>query len=615
MNNSKMVKRVRSLLICSNENELQWLKQYARNEYSIGTINYAFYMRCRDSNEDVVMLEYDGEIPNEETWDMLKKINAVIESCKVERTYLYNISYHIEGGVPYHIASIITYINLLEMVMKAKQIREVLMVDNKENWIINEAIFLFCYNKQIQYSIFDSTNGMKKTYLFTLRNSKYGERNHNEEYAAQIEKVQEYYKKKRKKAERKKNIYDIGCIYPARNNAKHFSWLLDEMELFKENYSIQIMCFFDSDDIRRLEENGYEVDCVENYFEGHSFWNDVVEYFRDISEIEARLETELIIFYKGIDMKDFICRKVINYLQRESLELLYIDHCLREYFKSHKYGLIRAWGTANFWQTRIVHANAKSSKFYIFWLNVVTYPEFYEPYKNILDIIIYSNKTMRDFYTDKEYKGIAYAGYDLRNCETLYRNLLNNKEQKMDKLKILVALPFPFLGQLTYKSFGNVFHVILEELSKEGCDIVIKNHPNMDDDIEYRIYELYRGKQNVTIVEKGKSIKEALETCDIVITGISNVIFDAGIAQKVVYCIIDEWQHDMMKHLEQGIKVFFNVKKMCKDIRRLVDKRDKSEIKEIIDKQNEFLKEQFGNYTEETRREILEIFSRELADL
>lgn len=605
---------MKSLLICSSEKELHLLKQYVSNKYSIGTINFAFYMKCRDNGEDAEMLEYDGLMPKEETWEILKVINAVIESCKIRNDYLYTFSYHIESGLPYQIAMIIAYINLLEHTMQEKQIEKVYMIDNKENWIVNEAVFLYCQDKEIACTICSDTDGGIKLCLYTLRNSKYGKRKYLEEWKAQVKRVQELYRRKREKVRYHQQDYDIGCIYPIINNAKHLSWILNETRLFKEKFSVQIMAFYHSDDIKRLEQEGYSVDCIEDYFAPDTFWKDILEHFKTIHRIEKRLKDKLEVAYKDIDMKAYLCRKIMNYLQRDSVEYFYIDHCLKEYFKCHTYRYIRAWGNSNFWQTKVVHEHANRSKFFCFRLNVVAYLKMYEPDQDIIDITFYPNEVMKEYYEYMGYQRISYAGYDFINADKFYQNMSVQMSRKNRKIMVLVALSYPFLGLSTYKFFEETLYTIVKELSDTECSIMIKNHPNMQDEIEEKLVKNYITNTKLKVVEKHKAIQEVLELSDIVITDISNVIFDAGIAQKMVYCITGEKQYSMVKHLEQGFKVFMSAEEACNDIRKLTDQKNDLEIERIVKRQNEYLKSFFGNYTEETKKKILEVCSSELTN-
>ena len=328
------------LLLCSNAEQLKNLKNKCSRQYVIATLKYAFYAECNKAEEPVVYMEPDEISDCNVIWDVINKINDVINGCDVEKKYLYRISYHIEGGVPSAIDRMLQNIRLIRRVVCHHNIEKIFVVDDKENWMINEALFLFAQSERMNCQILDENGEKEQPYLFTLRRSRYNSNVKETKFDTQVHcrELEQYLNQGNKK-----NVQDavvkeveIGFLYAARNNGKHFKWMQDDIRLYADRFSVEIISFYHSEDNERFRKNGVSVECLEDYFSKDLFEKNYRVYLEDCTYIADKLNQNLSVTLEGVDLSEYLKRKIINYLERECFSKLYIDACSDIFFQNKK---------------------------------------------------------------------------------------------------------------------------------------------------------------------------------------------------------------------------------------------------------------------------------------
>ena len=592
-----------SLFVCNTEKELLCLKKRCTGDYLIGTTEVNFYQSCINVQERVVFLETEDTMLDyhSDTWDIVNKINSIIKTCNLEWEYLYKISCHIEGGLPYHIEEILSNIKLLEDIIETYGIKRINMIDSPKNWKINEAAFLVAYCKRMDYNILDSHGCKTKDCLYTLERSRYNIRNKECRFCAEKQKdrLNELLAKKDCKKDVPGEEYDIGFIYAAVNSGKHYGWLMGDLSFFQDDFKIGIIVLYESEDLQKIRSQGFHAECVEEYFDKIDFMEKYSTYLRDCETIVTALNNAFHIEYTGIDLTEFLCRKVINCLERESFEYLYMDSCMNRYFADKKYKLIRAWGNSNFWQTRLAYANTRNAgpKFWRIERNEVLDAKLYEPDADIVSIRFFANDEIRNKVELKHFNGNCYYCYDYLLGGQFYKNYNLEKRVKSSLLRILFAPSYPFLGVRTLKNYFHICESILGKLSVAGYKIALKNHPNIDRNLENDIYVKYCNNENIEVINKYENISEEFCKYDFIITDASTVLFDAAVAQKPVFCIVGCQDYELCKQHEEGFFMYRDVTDMCNELVALIGKGKQLEqrLNEMLERQNAYIKKIVGS--------------------
>ena len=607
---------MKSLLICSNEQELIWLKKQCKGDYCIGTVDYDFFRYGKKNKENIFFLEAESLMPKEKVWEVIDIINNVIKKCKLEKEYLYLISYHIEGGIPLQIAQMILDIDILVEIISQNNIQKICMVDNKKFWQLNEAAFLIANAFRMKCLIVDENTGDEKLYLYTLRNSEYYVRKEKnfEEWKMQYEMIKKFYKRPRKREYKQQNKYDIGCLYPVVNNQKHLFWFMNEIDEYRNLFGLNVIAFYDSNDIKKMRECGLNVDILEDYLEIKDFLAEIREHVTNIAVIREMMEKELRVNYRDIDLSIFLRRKLLNCFERDYIEHIYIDCCMQEYFKFKEYRYIKAWGNSNFWQTILSYQNTRNAntKLYLFDNDILFLEKMNEPNADIINLRIFPNEEHKNTVLSVNFKGDIYYCPNINFQRRFYCNLKKRKKIG-ERISILFAPSYPFVGVRTYKNYCNICRTVLRMLPSDECKLLFKNHPNIDKGLEEEIYQEFRNNSDIRILDKSEGINTLWDEVDFVITDCSAVLGDAVMAQRPVFCIAGCQDYEVAQKYSEGFYVFHNVEDMCLYIQQILTKKDKIAdiIETILSRQNKFMRGIIGEYSVDVEEQIDKIFRKE----
>lgn len=586
---------MRNLIFCSNLKQLHNLKKKAAGDYVAVTATYDFYDECNREKEGVVYLESSELSDYKIIWGILDVITDILQRCETEKPYLYRVSYHLEGGFPTTIDAILQNLKVVENTILRYQIKRLYLVDDQENWMLNEAFFLYADAKGIECRIVDENGETEKPYLFTLRRSKYNPAVKQSEFSALVhqEQLNEYRGKKNGLL----NDTDlkpvmIGVLHSAKNTGKHLMGTEEDVNLYRDHFDVEIISFYRSADNDYFQERGINVACLEDYFDRELYEKNYEIYLKDCQRIVELMQSDLHVYFGDVDLSEYLIRKLINYLERDCFEKLYVDTCSHTFFKKHKYNSISSWGNTNFWQSQVIYANCRQWNTILFRREVLEVIQFesYEPYANEIGLRIYYDKAVNDYNRLKDYHGRICYLPDFRwinfGKNAVVQNLCSE-----EKINILFAPTYPMTGYSTVKNYFNICTNVLDKLPSENCSVYFKNHPNLNEKIRTEMEARYGGKRYIECVDSRKGIWTVMEQCDIVVTDVSTVIFDAIKMGKPVFCIAGCQDYECVKWLKDGIPIYRDINVLCDDLLAILANRDgrKEKLQALIDRQTDYL--------------------------
>lgn len=587
---------MQNLIVCSNLRQLRNLNGIVVGNYMVATAVYDFYDECKRQREEVVYLESSELSDHKMVWSILDTITDVMQRCETEKSYLYRVSYHLEGGIPTTVDTVIQNLKIVENTIRAYGIERIYLVDDKENWMLNEAFFLFANAKGIECRILDEDGEKEQLCLFTLRRSKYNPNIKQSKFSSQVH--QEQLKVYREKKSISLNNTDlqavtIGLLHGAKNNGKHLIGTEEEVDLFRGQFDVEIISFHQSADNDYFRERGIRVACLEDYFDRDLFEKNYQIYLRDCQCIVDQLQSGLHVHVGDIDLSEYLKRKLINYMERECFDKVYFDTCSDTFFKTHKYNLIEAWGNTNFWQNHIIYANCRQWNIKLFRREVLEILQFvsYEPYANEIELRIFFDKVVNEYCHLKDYHGricylpdFKWINFDKNITEG---SICSTKEE----VKILFAPTYPFVGNSTVKNYFNICTNILDRLPSKSCKVFFKNHPNLNEKIRIEIETKYSGKKYVECIDNRRGIWDVMEQCDIVVTDVSTVIFDSIKMGKPVFCIAGCQDYELVKWHKDNFAIYRDIHVLCDELLAILANRDemKEKLQAVVKKQTDYI--------------------------
>lgn len=608
----------KSLFICNEKEELQWIKKYNIRNYCIGTANYLFYIKCQQEGKEVVFFESKNAMAYKQIADIIGEINGIIEKC-VKKEYLYVFPNCPVWEFPGFLAKILLYIDFFAEILRTKKIETVYTVDNKENWEINEAIFLVLQNQKEKLYILDADSGKRKSCLFTLKNSYYDTEKYKQtmRQKLQLDDFLKYWNCPRKKQRDSKNEFEIGVVYDQKNSPKNAGWIIDTISCFAKDFDLNIISIYDSEDVALMRERGFSVDCIEDYFNKKKFVLAYAEYIKSMIRIEKELKKKLAIAYDGINMQYYLYKKIVNRLRRSGVEKLYIDSCVKEYFEHKRYKLLNTYmGTKDF-EGRVIYHNTRKQNIKLFkfrFTNAYYIPN-YDVHADEVAIRIFTSERLKSKWLQHfDYSGAVYYVPEEFACSSVYKKC--HKKAIGEKISILFTPGEPYTGLVMVETYFKICKVILSALAEKKCEIIVKNHPYIDKEIEKKIIKEYCGIENIKFVPSKASLFEFIKESDIVIaSSVSTVLFDAAVAQRPVFGM--KWHHNDEIDVEilDGFAIYDDAYKLCDDVIAIINdiEEGKEKVAGMIERQNSCMQELRGNMQGSFGENMCEILRAELA--
>lgn len=610
---------MRNLMCCSNLKQLQNLKRKIDGDYMIATASYDFYDECNREKEGVVYLEPSERSDYKMVWGILDAITDILQRCKTKKPHLYRVSYQLEGGFPTTLDTILQNLKIVEQTVCEYKIERLYLADDEDNWMLNEAFFLYATAKRIECRIVDENGETEQSCLFTLRRSKYNPSVKQSEFRAIV------HRDKLKEYREKKNIslndmdlkeVTIGVLHGAKNNGKHLIGTEEDVNLFRNHFDVEIISFHRSTDNGYFQEHGIGVACLEDYFDRELFEKNYKIYLNDCQRIVDQMQSSLHVHVKEIDLSEYLKRKLFNYLERECLEKLYFDTCSYTFFRKHKYKLIWAWGNTNFWQNHIIYANCRQWKTKLFRREVLEPTQFesYEPYANEIELRIYYDKVVNNYNRLKDYLGRICYLPDFRwisfDKNVKAKNVCFGKKE----IDILFAPTNTLMGYNTVKNYFNICKNILDRLPSKSCRVFFKNHPHLNEKIRTEIETKYGSKKYIECIDSRKAVWPIMEQCDIVVTDVSTILFDAIKMGKPVFCIAGCQDYEWVKWHKNNLVIYRDINVMCDDLLAILSDRDgmKEKLQAIVDKQTDYIVTLTGGTKKDAYGELYRILEEEI---
>lgn len=611
---------MRNLIFCSNLKQLNHVKKNVVGDYIVATAAYDFCEECSRAKEEIVYLESSELSDYKMIWGILDSITEILRRCKTEKPYLYRVSYHLEGGFPTTIDMVLQNLKIVENTVRTYKIERLYLVDDKEGWILNEAFFLYAHARGIECRIVDENGEMEKPYLFTLRRSKYNPVIKQSEFSALAhqDQLKEYRGKKCMPLnDTELKTVTIGILHEAKNNGKHRRWTEEDANLYRDHFDVEIISFHRSSDNDYFEEHGISVVCLEDYFDRELFEKNYEIYLNDCRCIVDQMQSDLCVCFGDINLSEYMIRKLINYLERDCLKKLYFDTCSHVFFEKHKYYFISSCGNTNFWQNQIIFANSRQWNTTLFRREVLDGFQFesYEPYANEIELRIYYDKVVNDYNHLKDYHGricylpdFSWLNFD-KNAAG--QDVCSGKKE----IKILFAPTYPMTGHSTVKNYFDICTNILDKLPSETSRVFFKNHNNLNEKIRIKIESKYGNKKYVECIDCRKGIWPVMEQCDIVITDVSTVIFDAIKMGKPVFCIAGCQDYEWIKWHKNNIPIYRDIHALCDDLLAILADRDgrKEKLQTMVDKQTDYIVTLIGGTEKDAYGALYHIFEEEIS--
>lgn len=572
------------LFCCNTYEELKCLKRNFCFDYVVATNRYEFYQMVNGHEKNSVFLESFETNPQETVWNILDQINGIIDCCKKPYSELFYLSYHIEGGFASKISQIIINLNFIGTIIKKYEIDEIFVFDHKDNWVMNESIFLHALSFKIPCHVLAGKTREMKSALKTLETlGKTTEDVVEQKYLAQEEKRLAVYLGKGQWTVRDTaaDMQKIGALYCCKETYdKHVNWLLKKISVLD---NVKIICYWDSDDIRKFTDRGLEVDCLENYFVIDDFTEAYEEMKGVRKKILGLMNKELSIVYQGVDLTEYVILKISNLYYREMLDHLYMKVCANRYFSSHKFEHILMWGDANFWETRISYEATRKDNTKFFGIDTNSFIKFNMkiPYREMVDVMFVPPGQYEQ--CKKSYKGKTVAIKDLvwsGSDPTI-------AAQRTFSKKKIALLPTGILGGFTtYYFYYQTFIPLIEKLLQK-YEVIFKNHPGFNDCWERDVREKFADNKNFRALEGFSPASDVIDESAVVITDLSTVAFDAAKAEKPVFCIVDEQGYSQIAQHRKGFQICRDIESLLYGIEETLKKEWK--YQSVVERQKKYM--------------------------
>ncbi len=573
------------LLCCNTCAEIEILKSRHKSNYIIATSKYDLYIELKKKESKVIFLESSQTIPYEKTWEILEKIHSGIKSGKAYKYFrLFHFSYNIEGGFPFKISQMIINLELIHKIVLDYQIKGIYLFDNKDNWVINESIFLYAKSINLPCHILDA-DGETKVCLKTLETMNMNSVDIVDSLLLKEKKVIDSIKLKSSKMFDTKVVEEeVGALYCCvQSYPKHMEWMKRRIDAIGRY--VKIICYYDTEDVKKFNDIGMDAECIEDYFILEDFFLEYERIKKERTWILQMLESNLHVLYLNVDLTAYLCMKVRNYYYRELVKQLYISVCAQNYFKYHNFKYIHMWGDTNFWETWLCYdyTRKRNTKlFLIDWSSFIRikmkqlYP--YMISKAFVPKILYDQ--YKDMYHGQLFLIDDVVWVKKSPSVTCYDTI---KEKKT-----VAILPTGIVGGFsTYYFYYNIMNKVINILLSKDYKIILKNHPGCTDDWEKDVKHIFGKNLNIKFLNSFDMVEDVLKECYMIITDISSAAFDAALAQKAVFCIVDEQGDSYISQHQQGFCIYQNISEMINEMETAIN--DDKKYKAIIERQNAYM--------------------------
>lgn len=581
------------LLCCDSWKEYTNLKNIHTKDYIVATSEYGFYRELINRGEPAVFMESEAKVPYEKTWEILDRIHEIVDGSKLKYFRLFHISYNIEGGFPQKIASLIINLDFIHDLVKEHNIRDIYLYDKKDNWVINESICLYAKACNLSCSIFDAESGKEKECLKTLEKWNHSVENENALYLEEKKDIDAMLKEKHEQAySREESREEIGTLFCcSRPYEKHVNWCLKNVEAIGRD--VKIICYYDTDDIRKFRDKGWSTDCVEDYFSKEAFLSKYQEMERERNIILNQLHVRLRISYRGVDLSKYLILKLTNFYFREMAQRLYMDVCAANYFQYHKFKYIRVWGDTNFWETWICHDNTRQddTKLFKMYKNNFCNSKTRQPYENMLSAVFTPDEKLMKKHFSEDFRGKHWLIPDVvwggKNKNTAMPSPVKNKKRA-------AILPTGLLsGVTTHYFYYHTLISVIDKLLEKGFEVLFKNHPGYGNVWEEDVKRKFSLNERFVAFCNQQRAEDVIGECAMVVTDLSLIAFDAADEERAVFCIVDEGGYSRIADHKEGFLIYQNPDDMIEKMETV--SKDEEEFQAIIERQKQHMSKLMGD--------------------
>ncbi|MBE5847934.1 MAG: hypothetical protein E7300_09695 [Lachnospiraceae bacterium] len=594
----RIEKRIRSLQKCKN-------KTYICSDELCGSEKDSPVNGLYLLTEEVEQFADDAMV-----YDIIKGFNDIIKESGVDETWIFEMGFHIEGGIQQRFKDLIAYHRyLLQIVQKysieviyySRRIRDIEKLAVrciKKSGLIRSAVAdSFCFKSFFSDVISD------RWYFLLVR-----------VHSLFIIRIPEYLNLFIRKLKSLKEDCDrVGCaelvFLSDFTNRKHTSWTIRTMQRVQRTIPSAVVTFGENAYKTMYSSAGIEVISAERFFAPSSFFCDWIYWEKRIRKVVRYMLTHKTFSLSESTLHNwlkrvfylYLCQDVIIHIARKSiLERLFVNTSFNTAFIK---------GDSNFVFPRMVYyTSAKIRGRAITLLKDDTVSNHIyssspppDPYCNIIKGY-FIPATLKEFYAQKVKDGFAgqivlAVSLDMQEKIKLISSSHNPK--------ILWAPSYVLLGDGSRRSFQEMNATVFKIFDSHQYRLYAKFHPGQPlAEVDHFISQYHGG--TITFLDKEEAIETALEGVDIVITTPSTVCFDSLIKGKLLIVLIDGFDVKRIIKLASENLIMIYSSQLEEVLHRIIatcQSGDKNGyISEIITKENEFIRvlrgaEKISDYT------------------
>lgn len=590
------------LAICNDEKDISDIKKmfFNRDDILIYTKNRKLYLKTKEEGKNIYLLDTNEKLYDiaDDVWGVIDELNQFVDKYLPKETaHLYELSYHIEGGVEQELLDFILDLRYFDRLIRQFSVEEIYVTHNK-NYVSEQAAIRIIKrarkinvleDKKRAYSYVSLVQNLRDIVLKSIE---------AQTLKLLLKKVKVVGSVKKSKGEFSENSINIGFIKRTINE-KVVNWSRPILEeIAKRNLKYEIICA-NRKEAHFWKGKGYDADYLERYINLCDIVKVYSEFYK-YTKIVKKNRKKLQIAYLGYDISQISFDILIKSLLNSTAEMVSYNLGAKNFFKHKNFQVIFMHGNTNFPINRCCYyANKLYDKSPIFTLMpgdlLPIKGAYFQPYLFMLDLVfgvsipamavdrkMHVNEMQPPFYNISS--TIIENGIRIRKEE--------NKEKVDDSFSVLWAPSYPLKGFSDYTVFETCNERVVSEVLEEDCHLYVKFHPNQNMDETVYLVKQYIDNSKLEIIDKKENIFEVFKKVQIVITDPSTVMLEAAARGLPVICIAAGSLFDSVSFYEEGLWIFKSIEDAMQLIVKLIrDKEYFAQWKSMtIGRQDDFFK-------------------------
>ena len=609
------------ILFCNSEKKLEYIikrnKLIKKEKIVLCTSDYLLYTCMLEENSFFDYFYVETAKPNKfmETVDIFKSINKELFE-DLEKKYLLEIEYHIEGGIGQTVTKLLNSYDLMQELFSRYRVNRIYAYCNEENSANYELLYEFALKEKIPLvSYFDNlwsrclyscTDKYKnfKYFCYILKNVFWG-----------IKRILfSAFLPKRKMEEKQ---YEIGILF-ASESIKHINWSKDRIRKMNTNFRTNVICCLVPKAYTFWKKEGINATLFDyDYLGLKDCVNAVFKYCDCLRIIWKRIAHINEININKKELSNPIVHRLKQHLLLDGFRNFLIDAAMKNFFRINHFEIIETWFRSNDIFSRMAYYNTRETGtlFYGFLgteNTLMKMPVFEEVDKKLLSFCFFRGvdaPKAASFFRNSGYKGetIILHRSGWKN-ETYEKN-----EKSEDVYTVLYAPSYPADGYFSHASFEQINTLILEKLPLQNVEVLVKYHMNHDKGIEKRIEKrirLLHARNKVIIVNREEEIQKYIDKADLVITTNSSVIVDAIRRNTPVITLLEGDLAGIDERFENTRGVFKDTKEAIEYIISI--KNNQQEVQTLLEEEQRCMISIFGDEMVDTDFQVIEYLKNKL---